>query len=252
MIRLSHFNKNILSLLSIFILLGCNSDDSIEENEEILINNPISDYWDDAREIYQLEIIDDINHFNYALEDLDSLQILEIAKNIRSVDQLSIPEQDSIFNQYQIKPNTGYRRTRLTFKAVDNGSIGAQETINLILPSSNANELYNFYSTNPFVFTQSAPIITNWVDIEFLENKNQIYLKNRLENISFIPQVIVSPSIAGTSSKIKFERFPNFNIITFRMGWGDCFSGCITKRYWKFETTEQSAVLIDSYFANDF
>jgi len=125
--------------------------------------------------------------------------------------------------------------------------------------TENQNELNSFIYENYwedakqiYVFTQSTPIATNWVDVEFNENKNLTYLKNQLLNISFIPNVEIGPFSAGHSSKMKFERFENHNITTFRMGFGDCWAGCITKRYWKFKTTEDSAEFIESYYGNEF
>jgi len=242
----------LIFILGILFVTNCNSDNDLTENQNELNSFIYENYWEDAKQIYQNEVANNFNHFNYDLEYLDSLEILKISKNIQSVYELTIPEQDSIFNQYQIHANIGYIFTKLTFKVEDNQTIGSTETMNLILPSSDENELFNFYNNNQFVFTQPVPIATNWVDVEFNENKNLTYLKNQLLNISFIPNVEIGPFSAGHSSKMKFERFENHNITTFRMGLGDCWAGCITKRYWKFKTTEDSAEFIESYYGNEF
>ncbi len=242
----------LILILGIVFFISCNSDDDLTENQNELNSFIYENYWEDAKKIYQNEVANNINHFNYNLEYLDSLEIFKISKNIQSVYELTIPEQDSIFNQYQIHANIGYIFTKLTFKVEDNQTIGSTETMNLISPSSDENELFNFYNNNQFVFTNPDPIATNWVDVEFNENKNLTYLKNQLLNISFIPNVEIGSFSSGYSSKMKFERFENHNITTFRMGWGDCWSGCITKRYWKFKTTEDSAEFIESYYGNEF
>jgi len=242
----------LISILGIVFFTSCNSDDDLTENQNELNSFIYENYWEDAKQIYQNEVANNINHFNYDLEYLDSLEILKISKNIQSVYELTIPEQDSIFNQYQIHANIGYIFTELTFKVEDNQTIGSNETMNLILPSSNENELFNFYNNNQFVFTQSTPIATNWVDVEFNDNKNLTFLKNSLLDISFITNVEIGPFLGEGQSKMKFERFENYNITTFRMGFGDCYAGCITKRYWKFKTTEDSAEFIESYYGNEF
>jgi hypothetical protein len=242
----------LISILGIVFFISCNSNDDLTEYQNELNSFIYENYWEDAKQIYQNEVANNTNHFNYDLEYLDSLEIVKISKNIQSVYELTIPEQDSIFNQYQIHANIGYIFTELTLKVEDNQSVGSSETMNLILPSSNENELFDFYNNNQFVFTQSVPIATNWVDVKFNDNKNLTFLKNNLLDISFITNVEIGPFLGGVESKMKFERFENYNITTFRMGWGDCWAGCIIKRYWKFKTTEDSAEFIESYYGNEF
>ena len=182
----------LVSILAIVFFISCNSNDDLTEYQNELNSFIYENYWEDAKQIYQNEVANNIDHFNYDLEYLDSLEIVKISKNIQSVYELTIPEQDSIFNQYQIHANIGYIFTELTFKVEDNQSVGSSETMNLFLPSSNENELFDF-NNNQFVFTQSVPIATNWVDVKFNDNKNLTFLKNNLLDISFITNVEIGP-----------------------------------------------------------
>ena len=80
----------LISILGIVFLTSCNSDDDLTENQNELNLFIYENYWEDAKQIYQNEVANNINHFNYNLEYLDSLEIVKIAKNIQSVYELSL------------------------------------------------------------------------------------------------------------------------------------------------------------------
>jgi len=49
-------------------------------------------------------------------------------------------------------------------------------------------------------------------------------------------------TVLGHGSDIELERDGRDWLITFRLGWNDCPSGCIESHYWRFRITDQGAV----------
>ena len=54
----------------------------------------------------------------------------------------------------------------------------------------------------------------------------------------------------GDGNYIEYESFPAYKVLTYSWGWGDCFVGCTSRRYWQFRVYSDCSVAYDSSYGD--
>ena len=225
--------KNIILLLAIIsvqiasgqiIPSSCTAPDSI-----------IAKYKDDAdrltlRRIYrnQLTYIDSIK-IPQTLSDtiLDAL--------IAVYNATSLPARDTVITMFDTHTYPDIVLDSFYIEADSNLSWMQQlRNGNLITGNPTIDNListYNLtissYDDSPFWPAHTVVFITD-------NNYNLTFLTSNLDTISGVWQSGPREVITGDGNDISDSVYTNHIELIYSFGWGDCLSGCIFRRYWKF------------------
>ena len=243
--------RRILSLTVLAIVLGisCNQgDDVINEPEEELEPNTIESYLWDANQLYFEEIIQDSNHVNFNEPILDANEVDKIYKIIQAVYFSESPQRDTVFEVHRIHKRFCYGLSNLRLR-VDTESAEIQNLSQNIIPTGES-ALDNLLTTYGFdtVRTSNSYPGFPWLSLGTDNALNMIPLVqafNELEPINFVEFEKECGSWDPWS--ITLDRDDNLATITFGIGWGDCPSGCMQRKYWEFEVANEVARFIRTY-----
>jgi len=246
---------NLLFTLSLFCLISCEKDtinpqddDQDDDNnycefDTFIVNN----YKQDAKYLYFHEFISDSSHPNFNNPLIDSCEVIKFLEIIQSVYNLNSPQSDTIFNIYKIHGYYCYAFKWISLKV----KTELPEIINLsngIIPAG-ASDLdillttYHFDSVKTSYYYPRVP----WITIFTHEEYNMIPLERRFSDLPQILNASFSKACLGDGDNISVTRKNDSATITFSIGWGDCPSGCIFRKYWEFNVKDGMATFVKTY-----
>ncbi len=242
--------KKLLSLtILIFVLFSCNqTDDTISEPENEPEANTLESYLHDANQLYFEEIFQDSSHPNLEEPILNSIEVDKIFKIIEAVYKSRSPQRDTVFDVYQIHKLHCYGLSSIHLR-VDTERGEIQNLAENIIPTGESSldnllTTYNFDSVAPSRSYPQFPWMTLYTD----EAYNMIPLEKEFNDIGSIEIAEFEKGCGNWSPlDITLSRNDNTATITFSLGWGDCPSGCMNRKYWEFEVSNGTAVFTRTY-----
>lgn len=90
--------KAKIFILFIFVLLGCKKGSITNVDDAKISSFILTNYLVDATHLYVREINNDVNHPNYNIAVLDSIEINKILSAFQAVYNLKSRERDTVFN----------------------------------------------------------------------------------------------------------------------------------------------------------
>lgn len=199
----------------------------------------------DATQFYFREIRSDSAHPNYYETTFSQKEIDKYLTLFQLIYNLHIPETDSIFHHYGIHISKRYRFREVTM-GVDS-SIFKYPNILALQQPTDYKALDNILETFNYQLVKSK------------KNRDYSYLKFTsdteinplpfLQALSNLPETKYAEMNMGFNNGIGIEIAPTpyYTLITFRVGWGDCPSGCIHNRYWEFAIMRNKARFVRAY-----
>ncbi|MCD6596483.1 MAG: hypothetical protein J7L04_02275 [Bacteroidales bacterium] len=225
--------RTLMLILFTFLMAGCEKELPLSPDNVPLGAFIKDNYMDDARQLYLREILDDPNHPNYNEAVLDTNKINEILGIFQLVYNLKSPVRDTVYDIYKIHALPCYSLQSIGLKV----NTTAPEIINLVngqIPTGN-NALDNILIKYEFDSVRTA---YSYPDFPWLSiyTKSSYNLKPLIKAIEEVPSVILAENNGGCfdGNDIKLERNSNKATISFSIGRGDCWAGCIYRRFWIF------------------
>lgn len=232
-----------------FILISCNqTDDAISEEEYELEPNTLESYWHDANQLYFEEIFQDSTHSNYGNPILDENELNEIFEIIQAVYDSNTPQRDTVFNIHQIHKLHCYGLSSMYFK-VDTGRTEIKNLAANVIPTgeSSLDNLLTTYGFDTVRTSLSYPQFP-WLTVYTDEAYNMIPLQKEFNDIGSIEIADFEKGCGNWDpNSVTLSRNEQSATITFSLGWGDCPSGCMNRKYWEFEVSNGKAEFIKTY-----
>jgi hypothetical protein len=212
----------------------------------------ISDYYDDAKQLYFNEIINNTDHPNYNNPELDKTEINKILEIIQAVYHSASLERDTVFdihkihnNCYNLKYNSVSLMVNTELPAIQNLSRGIIPTGDNKLDSVLA--AYAFDSVSAYYTYPDFPWLTVFTKNEY----NMIPVEKELSMLESVQIAEFNKYCTGDGNRIQLIRGKDSDTVIFSIGRGDCPSGCIYRRYWEFNVSGGVAAFIRSYDNRD-
>ena len=220
----------------------------VEGGEERLESFVADEYFEDAKQIYFREVINDSNHPNYDDPILNVTEINEILDIIQAVYNSNSPERDTVFEVYEIHTQYCFNLNSITIE----GKTYLPEIQNLakgIIPTGNA-ELDAILTTYHFDSVEKLhkdyPKYP-WLILYSSQDYNLIPIEKALRSLPSIVTADFEKNCNGGGEYIRLDRNSDFTTITFSIGRGDCPSGCTYRKFWEFKVVGDTAYFIKSY-----
>lgn len=238
-----------LTVFAFILILSCNNtDDGVPEEENELEPNTIESYFWDANQLYFEEIIQNNLHSNYNEPILDADEVDKIYRIIQAVYDSDSPQRDTIFDVYRIHKVHCYGLNNIRLR-VDTEQGEIQNLAQNVIPTgeSTLDNLLTTYGFNTVSTSNSYPQFP-WLTVRTDEILNMIPLQKAFDDIESITFAEYEKGCGSWDPlDITLSRDDNSATITFSLGWGDCPSGCMQRKYWEFEVTNGTATFIRTY-----
>ncbi len=222
----------------------------LEKEDSITINDFIlENYYDDARQLYFNEIMNNSNHPNYNNPELDENEIDKILEIIRAVYNSASSERDTVFDIHQIHEycrhqnfyNSISLRVNTGLPAIQNLSQGiiptGDEELDRVLAA------YTFDSVSLYYSYPDFPWLIVWTKNEY----NMIPVEKEFNELESVQIAEFEKGCVGDGDRIRLIRENDSAKIVFSIGRGDCPAGCMYHRYWEFNVSGGVATFIRSY-----
>jgi hypothetical protein len=188
----------------------------------------------DAYRLLLHEIYYDSLHPDRVSPRFNETKVLKILGAFQAVYDLNVPERDTIIEQYDIHVYPVLGLYSISLKV----DPSAGEIQNLVNGQVTGNaQLDTFLSTYAFdqVSTSMFYPDFNWITITSDSAWNLIPLWEHLKTFDFIYDAGMGDGAMGDGNTIVLERKAQSLLLDFSIGWGDCPSGCINRKHWRFE-----------------
>ena len=234
-------------LLISLIILGCQKEINNVGSDDIELESfIITNYLDDAKQLYLNEINHDSTNYRRDNPELDFQSIGEILRIIQAVYNLNIPERDTVFEIYPINGFYCYELDAVTLKVnpnlpeIENLSKNiiptGEESLDIVLNK------YNFDSARTWLSYSFNPIL-------------EVYTKNEYNLIPILEEFRSISSIVSASGRtpcgdwgnIELTRNNELATIIFSFCWHFGVQECIIRRNWEFEVKNGMAEFVGSY-----
>lgn len=155
----------------------------------------------------------------------------------------SLPARDTVITMYDIH-TFPYPEIRTVSVSADSNLSWMQQLRNNVIPTGNfsVDSIINKYYLNPYYYhTWFYMFSHQTAELQSDSNLNIQILANHFE---VIPGVYFAEPIThiGDGNNITDSVYPDFVELIYSFGWGDCYSGCISRRYWKFHVFPDCSV----------
>ncbi|NLP57576.1 hypothetical protein [Lutibacter sp. B1] len=250
MFKISNIDmKKIFYIIGLtFGILSCDTNDDLIDYDKIELKSYIIDnYYNDAKQLYFNEIIQNRNHNNFNNPILDNREINKILKIIQAVYDSDSTERDIVFDFYQIHGYYCYSFNSISLKVETN----KPEIENLskgIIPTGKAklDNLLTSYDFDSVRTSYSYPDFP-WLTIYTKDEYNMIPIEREFEAIESVLIAEFSKGCVGDGNNISLTRSNSSATITFSIGSGDCPAGCIYHKYWEFKVSNGYAKFVRTY-----
>jgi acyl carrier protein len=229
---------------------------SCDKTKDLSIDNGIklepfivTNYQDDAIQLYIRALYSDTDTLNDSDTEIDSLRIIEILGYIEAVYKTNSTITDTIFNKYKIHSQFCYNYNSLMIKADSNASEiknlvkGIRPTGNYTL--DNLLTSYQFDSVKLNMNSQKFKFLTLYSGKKF----NILPLESKFKEI----QSIVTIELGHGCLKnyrvrdIILQNDGEYTYLTFIKGFGDCPAGCFYFVNWEYKVRDNKAEFIRRY-----
>lgn len=244
--------KNLALILISLFFISC-TQDSNNNNQNTPTNISVSsyiraNYTNDARQMYYREVYANTTHPNHNVAVLDSLEIEKILEKIQAVYNLNSPYRNAIFVQDTIHVERDAFGFSDIYLKVNTSDLAIQNLANnnFITGNNSLDGILNNYQFNQVRLLYGYPQF-NWLTITTSKKLNLLPVIAQLNSIN---SILLTEFSTGSfdGNNIEMERLSGQDVfLTFSKGWGDCPSGCIHRKYWKFKIINNSAEFISTY-----
>lgn len=222
----------------VFILTVSACEREIYEPSECYVS-PETDslYRLDAYRLLFQEIFNDSMHADRHSPRFNETEVLKILHAFQAVSDLDVAQRDTVFDVYNIHVFPFYGLHSISLK-VDTSS---QEIQKLVDGQATGNDqldnLFTQYSFDQVSTSMFYPDF-NWITITSDSAWNLLPLWETLKMFEFIYDAGMGDYAVGDGNTIVLERKPNSLLLDFSIGWGDCPSGCIYRKHWRFDVSD--------------
>ena len=240
--------KIVYSILCVVTLFGCEKDNGTIGYDEIALEPfIIENYYNDAKQLYLHEIINDDTHINFDNPILDDKEITKILKIIQAVYNSNTPERDTIFETHEIHGYYCYSLNSVDLK-VNTASPEIENLSNNVFPTgeSSLDNILNAYGFDSVKTSHYYPDFP-WLTVYTQDEYNMIPIEDEFAAIESIQTAEFNKGCAGDGNNITLTRNDHSAIITFSIGTGDCPAGCLYHKYWEFQVSNGMAKFIRTY-----
>lgn len=225
--------KFLFSFLLLCLIFSCDKDPS--GNGNCFVSDELTNmYQDDVYRLLFREIYYDSLHPDRHSPEFNEQKVEGLLQAFQAVYNLSSIYRDTVVEHYQIHtfPDLGLYSISLKVDPQ------AEEIINLIEgnPTNDPvlDEIINTYAFTEIKTSLFYPDF-NWITIISEKPWNLIPIWEELETLDYIEIAAMGGGAAGDGNNILLQRTGSGIIYDFSIGWGDCPSGCISRRHWIFE-----------------
>jgi hypothetical protein len=203
----------------------------------------VDDYTEDAKLLALREIYSDRSHYYADSITIPSDLINNYIDILSVVYDMNNDVTDTLFNLYQIHafPDIPYMEIGMM---ADTSYDWINNYLNDSLVSGNSKfdslmlkydfKLQSYHHLNT----------TTFIQITTSDYLNLYPIVDSLEMIQGLSSVSAITSWAGDGNDIEILYRNDTAYVDFSIGWGDCPSGCINRRYWKFAVIECEGVYL--------
>lgn len=240
---------NSVFIFLVLILISCEKEPPtiVNYNEIVLDSLIINKFYNDAKQLYFDELYDNSTHQNNDTSLIYEDQINDILKIFQAVYDSDLPQRDTIFEKYDIHARYCYDFNSISLKvAPDSAEIKNLVSGEIPTGQQHLDSLINTYGFDSVKSAASYPE-TPWLKLFCSKEYNMIPIK---KSFSKIPSVITAKIVkgcGGDGNNIILDRGNNEATITFSIGRGDCWSGCIYHKYWVFQIRGTKPEFVQSW-----
>jgi len=238
-----------VSIFLVFILSSCEEEQptAVDYNEIVLDSLIVQNFYDDAKQLYFDELYDNPSHQNNDTSLIYEDEINDILKVIQAVYDSDLPQRDTVFEKYDIHARYCYDFSAISLNVAPDST----EIKNLVdgeIPTGqqHLDSLINTYGFDSVNTAANYPE-TPWLKLFCAEEFNMIPIK---KSFSKVPSVIAAKIVkgcGGDGNNIILDRGNNEATITFSIGRGDCWSGCLYHKYWVFRIRGTKSEFVQSW-----